>query len=330
MRARQSLSSTLLTLDVLLLPAFNSAACHALIDPLRAANYLDGSMRYQWRFLSLDGEAVTASNGLTVNVDGAFDATDHGDWLVVNASWAPERFQQRVFQQRLRRVARDGATLVALDTGAFVLAFAGLLDGQQACVHPEHGDAFRELFPSVELRDQLYTRDGLRVCCCGGMAAADLAIDTVRRDWGSELAEAVSRYVFHPVARPGQTAQQGEPIALVDGSLPPTLRDAALLMTRNIEEPLAMADVARYVGCSQRQLERLFHRHTGLTPVRFYLGLRLERARALLTQTARSVADIGTECGFARSDAFARAYRKQFGLSPREHRHIGRVPFQLR
>ncbi|MEM6988727.1 MAG: GlxA family transcriptional regulator, partial [Pseudomonadota bacterium] len=301
-----------------------------LIDPLRAANYLEGVLRYRWRFLSLDGRPVTASNGLSVNVDGAFDAKRRCDWLVVNASWSPERFQARVFQQRLRQVARAGTTLVALDTGAFVLAWAGLLDGHTACVHPEHSDAFRALFPHIDLLDRLYTRSGSRLCCCGGVAAADLALDRVRRDCGAVLAEAAGRYVFHPGARPDNTSQSTELDVAVGENMPAALANAVLLMARNLEEPLPMADIARYAGCSLRQLERLYRRHTGLTPVRYYLHVRLERARALLTQTGRSVADVASECGFSRGDAFARAYRAEYGMSPREARQIGRVPFQLR
>lgn len=317
-------------IDLLLLPAFNSAACHALIDPLRVANYLLDETRYRWRFLSLDGAAVTASNGLSVNVDGAFAGEAGCDWLVVNASWAPERFRQRRFQQRLHGVDRAGATLVGIDTGAFVLAWAGLLDDKLACVHPEHAEAFRTLFPRVVLRDQLYTQDGRRICCCGGAAATDLALHRLYSDHGVETADAVSRYVFHPGSRAPDTQQKPTALDVRGEAVPEQVRDAVVLMSRNLEEPLAMADVAHYVGCSQRQLERLFRRHTGRTPVRHYLELRLQRARALLTQTDRSVSDIATDCGFGRGDAFARAYRRHFNIAPRDDRRLGRVPFEFR
>ncbi|MEM9604003.1 MAG: GlxA family transcriptional regulator [Pseudomonadota bacterium] len=317
------------SIDVLLLPDFNSAACHAFLDPLRAANYIDGSRHYSWRFLGTGSEPVRASNGLIVQPEAVFSG-DACDWLVVNASWAPERFRHRTLQQRLRRVARSGAAVFALDTGAFVLGWAGLLEGEIACVHPEHAAAFRDTFPHIELRDQLYTQGRGRVCCCGGIAAADLAIEIVKRDVGLPLAEAARRYVFHPGARGGHAPQQSEPSTAVDSNLPPVIRDALVLMSRNLEEPLAMADVAHYVGCSQRQLERLFRRHTGRTPVRHYLELRLQHARALLTQTNRSVSDIASDCGFGRSDAFARAYRRHFNIAPRDDRRLGRVPFEFR
>ena len=101
-------------------------------------------------------------------------------------------------------------------------------------------------------------------------------------------------------------------------------------MERNLEHLLPIGAVARRVDLSQRQLERLFKRHTGVTPVRYYLDVRLDRARGLVTQTELPITDVAIACGFTGGAQFARAYKTRFNIIPSRDRVEGRVPFQFR
>ncbi len=320
-----------LRIGLLLLPAFNSFALNAFIDPLRAANYLNGQPLYNWQLLSLDGPTVIASNGFSIGPTMPFDSVkDAFDFVVINASWTPERFQHRKLQIWLRDHASQGATLVGIDTGAFVLAFAGLLNGYRTAVHYDHMDSFWELFPDIELDERLYVFDNGRISCCGGAAALDVALEIIRLQHGMKMANRAARYIFHERLRAGDEQQLSTNHEPIGYAIPELLREAILLMEQHLVRPTPLPELARQVGISQRQLTRLFREHTGLTPKRYYLNTRLNRARSLLTQTELSIAEVADACGFKSAEHFTRMYSARFNIRPSQDRKEGRIPFQFR
>lgn len=320
-----------LSIAMLLLPAFNSLAANAFLDPFRAANYLQDRRHYDWHFLSLEGGEVAASNGwVTAATRPYYECKQPFDFLVVNASWTPEAFQDKRLRRWLRQCAQQNTVLAGIDTGAFVLAYAGLMNGYKTVVHYEHADSFRELFPLIPLETGLFVIDRQRMSSCGGLAAADLATEIVQRQQGIALANAVAHYIFQDRLRSGQETQYSRAHEPVGYALPEALREAIILMERNIEEPLRLAEIAHYAGLSLRQLERMFNKHVHMTPVRYYLNARLEQARRLVTQTELSLVEIATACGFKHAEQLSRRYKLRFGMPPSKHRIAGRVPFQFR
>ena len=147
---------------------------------------------------------------------------------------------------------------------------------------------------------------------------------------GIDIANAAARYIFHDRLRTGTEGQFPSHHEPVGYAAPGKLRHAIVCMERNLENPLPLADVAREAGLSQRQLERLFRTHTGVTAVQYYLGSRLDRARSLVTQTEMPLLAVAVACGFSSQEYFARAYREHFGLQPSRDRREGRIPFQFR
>ena len=318
-------------IGMLLLPGFNSMAAQAFIDPFRAANYLRAARVYDWEFLSPSGGTVVASNGIEIAATrGIIHHPADYDLLMVNSSWTPEQFQDKNLQAWLRSASRQGAVLGGIDTGAFVLAYAGLLDRYCAVMHYEHLAAFNELFPAIRTEEALYRIDERRVSCCGGVAAIDLALEIIQMQNGIELANAAARYIFHERLRDGSEAQVPRRLQPVGYQVPDKVREAILLMERNVEEPLTQPELAIYLSLSVRQLQRIFRRHIGLTPVRYYLNLRLDRARGMVTQTEMRMMDIAALCGFNHAEQFSRAYAQRFDLTPTRDRTEGRIPFQLR
>jgi transcriptional regulator GlxA family with amidase domain len=91
-------------------------------------------------------------------------------------------------------------------------------------------------------------------------------------------------------------------------------------MEENIEKPLSLDEIAAATGLSRRQIERLFKRHLNCVPKRYYLQMRLRRARELLLQTSMPIIDITTACGFQSPPHFSRCYRAQFGCPPSAER----------
>ena len=316
---------------MLLIPQCNSLAAHAFIDPFRAANYLRGATLYNWDFLSLNEKTVTASNGI-----GLTNTTDYSntktayDFIVVNASWTPEKYRSRKLQNWLRKSTNAGTTLVGIDTGAFVLAYAGLLEGYRTTVHYEHIAAFKELFPRTHIEESLFVVDRDRLSSCGGLTACDLSLEIIRLQHGIDLGNAVAHYIFHERLRSSEEIQQSPSHEPVGYATPKLLRDSIVLMERNLEEPLRLPEIAAYAQISQRQLERLFLHHTGDTPIRYYINVRLDRARGLVTQTEMPLAEVAGACGFGSSEQFTRAYKKRFKIVPSKDRTEGRIPFQFR
>jgi len=316
---------------MLLLAGFNSLAAQAFIDPFRAANYLRAGKVYDWEYLSPDGGTVVASNGIRIADTLAITRqTADYELLMVNASWTPEQFQEKSLQSWLRLASRQGVVLGGIDTGAFVLAYAGLLDQHRAVLHYEHLAAFQELFPAIATEEALYSIDSRRVSCCGGVAAIDLALEIIQMQNGIELANAAARYIFHERLRDGSEAQIPQRLQPVGYQVPAKLREAILLMERNVEEPLTQPELASYLGLSMRQLQRLFKQYIGVTPIRYYLNVRLDRARGLVTQTEMQMVDIAALCGFTRAEQFSRAYLIRFDITPTRDRIDGRIPFQFR
>ena len=330
-RTQQSQTQDSISIAVLLLPAFNALATTAFLDPFRAANYLTGSTLYAWDLISPSGGSLSASNGLEIAGTRALEEADGPyDYVIVSASWTPEAYRGRRLFDWLKQQARKGAALGAIDTGAFVLAFAGLLAGRRATVHYEHIAACRELFPELEITENLFVIDEDRLTCCGGTASGDLALKMIRSRFGLDLANAAARYIFHDRLRAGSEGQDSALHEPAGYAMPETLRRAIAAMERNLEAPLPLAAIAKRASISQRQLERLFKAHTGITAVQYYLEVRLDRARSILMQTELSILEVAVACGFSSREYFARAYRQRFGLLPSQDKLEGRVPFQFR
>ena len=316
---------------VLVTPDFNLSATMGFIDPFRVANYLEGVALFRWAFLSESGGPVRASNGAAFDTQALATARDTvPDFLIVSSSWQPEAHFSSPVRAALRAAAQRGATLGALDTGAFILAGAGLLKGHRVTVHYEHIDAFQELFPDTEVTETLWVFDGARITCCGGAAAGEFALHIVQRLYGSALANAAARYVFSQTLRDHNAPQNPQDNEPLGATVPDTVRLAIKTMEENLETPLPIADLCGAIGVSHRQLDRLFAQYVAKTPALYYRDIRLDRARGLVTQTNLSMAEIAYASGFSSQVHFSRAYRDRFGLAPSKDRIEGRIPFEFR
>lgn len=313
---------------IVVAPHFNMMATMGFIDPFRAANYLEGCARFRWQVCSEHGGSCLASNGVEVGTEplpeGRFDM------VVVSSSWTPERHSTPTLHSALRRWARQGATLAALDTGAFILAEAGLLTGKRATVHYEHIDAFGETHPECEVSEELFVFDGNRLTCSGGSASVDFALNILRGLEGDAAANDTARYLLHQSVRPVASPQNAAPVEPLGNTAPGSVRRAIAIMEKNLETPLSIAEVCRQARISHRQMDRLFRDYVKKTPQLYYRDIRLDRARGLVTQTEMPLSEVAVASGFANQVHFSRAYKARFGLPPLKDRIEGRVPFEFR
>lgn len=324
-------SKTSLSILIIVMPNFNLAATVGFLDPFRAANYLEGRTQFRWSIASTSGGTLVASNGFTIETKGLTAVQDETpDIVIVSSSWAPESHGSSLLHRMLRRWARAGVTLGALDTGAFILAKLRLLAGRRATVHYEHLDAFKELYPGINVSDQLFVFDGDRITCCGGGAAVDFALHIIRRARGETLANSAARYLLHERLRPQGARQNSSPVEPLGSTVPTTVRKAIEVMEQHLETALPIPKICQTVGISQRQLDRLFVRFVRQSPAIYYRDIRLDRARGLVTQTEMPLSEVTVASGFSSQVHFSRAYRERFGIAPGRDRIEGRIPFEFR
>ncbi len=219
----------------------------------------------------------------------------------------------------LRRLAERRVPLGALCTGGFALAKAGLLDKYRATIHWENLSALREDFPRINLSDQLFSIDRDRFTCSGGVAPLDLMLHLVEEKHGARVSQLISEQFMIERVRSGRDRQY-VPLRAQIGVGHESLIKVARLMEENIEKPRSLDEIASATGLSRRQIERLFKRHLDCVPKRYYLQVRLRRARELLLQTSMPIIDITAACGFQSPPHFSRCYRAQYGCPPSSER----------
>ncbi|WP_323139791.1 GlxA family transcriptional regulator [Massilia phyllosphaerae] len=203
--------------------------------------------------------------------------------------------------------------------GVLWLAETGVLNGARTALP-------WSLYPDADaIADQstfsphLFEIDGARLTCCGGAASLDFALTLVDILFGATVQAQVKEILCVDRVR-GAEERQRVALQARFGTLQPKLTEAVTLMEANIEEPLSTDEIAQLVGISRRQLERLFKQYLGSLPSRYYLELRLQRARQLLRDTNSSIVQVGLMCGFSSGSHFSTAFGALFGNTPREER----------
>lgn len=304
----------------LLLPGFALGTLAGAVDALAAAATLQPNAACEPVLLSVDGLAVRCGAGVWVAA-GAVGVSPPLQMalLVADTAWQDSDPLNPAVSTWLHTMASAGVVLGGLGTGAAWLAEAGLLRGHRATVHWPHLAALTERHPEVVWSQQCCEIDRDRLSSASGDAARDLMIAWLGQRHGERLAQEVAAALG--LERPrGRDERQRVPSTTALGGGSAKLASAVALMEANLGEPLSTEDVARLVGVSRRQLERLFRQHLDALPSRWYLGLRLARARQLLRQTPQSILQIGLACGFASGPHFSNAYRAHFGNTPRDER----------
>ena len=302
-----------------LMPAFSLHCFASAIDSLRIANRMAGRTLYEWRLWSEGGQPVSCSAGTTFTPEGDLGSLGAGDTVLLCGGLDIRQATTRPLITWLRREVRSGVTAGGLCTAAYTLARAGLLDGRQATIHWENQDSFAEEFDEVTLTKSIFVVDRGRMTTAGGTASIDLMLKIIASDHGEDLANAVADQLIYSAIRTDQDTQRLSVPTRI-GVRHPRLSQVVQKMEANIEEPTSPSILARDVGMSTRQLERLFRRYLNRSPKRYYMELRLQKARNLLMQTDMSVIEIALACGFASPSHFSKCYRSQYGTTPYRER----------
>lgn len=312
-----------------LVSEFSMIAFVSAVEALRLANHITAKPAYAWKRLSAGPASVVASNGIELSTEGTLGDAGPLDAVFVCGGVDIHEHEDATVIAALRRRAAHGAAIGALCTGSYILARAGLLDGYKCTIHWENIPSFIEAFPRAEVTSELFAIDRNRYTCAGGTSALDLMLNLISQQHGPEVAAAVSDELVHHRIRDASEGQRMD-LRSRSGIAHPKLLSVVAAMEENIEAPLSCAHLASSVRLSTRQLERLFRTYLGVPPTRYYLRMRLERARSLLRQTSLPIFDVALATGFISASHFSKCFRECFGSPPSAERRRKVTPIPNR
>lgn len=304
---------------------FTLSALSLFVDALRlAADEGDRSrpIRCTWAIMSSKAEPIRSSCGLLVTRTAPLTDPTEFDYVVVVGGLlhSGEQVDEKTARY-LRTAAQAGVTLIGVCTGSFILSRAGLMRGRRCCVSWYHFHDYEAEFSDHEpIADQLFVVDRDRITCSGGSGVADLAAFLIGRHLGQAAAQKSLHVLLLQHARAGSDAQPHLPIE--NRVADDRVQRALLLMEQHIAEPLSIEAIARRLGVSGRQLERLFQATTSMRPAIAYRRLRLHHARWLLENTQKSITEVAIETGFCDGAHFSRQYKALFSIPPSKTRHL--------
>ena len=309
-----------------LVPDFSMIAFTMAIEPLRLANRMLGYECYRWRLASYDGKPVKASNAVSVEVNTSLTderrnlSGEHRPSMVFVCSGIDvEKYDNKSVLAWLREEHNRGVSVGGLCTGAHILAMAGLLSGKRCAIHWENLPGFSEAFPKAEVYADLYEIDGTIHTCAGGTAALDMMLGLIGQDHDDNLVNRICEMALTDRVRNPHDRQR-LPLRARLGVQNAKVLSIIELMEAHLAEPLSLLEIADGAGLSRRQIERLFRQEMGRSPARYYLEIRLDRARHLLIQSTMPVVEVAVACGFVSASHFSKCYRELYNRSPQQER----------
>jgi transcriptional regulator GlxA family with amidase domain len=313
--------------DVLVVRPCMAMDISLIIDPLRMVNQLAGKPIVEIRTSTTDGKPIELTNG-TVFVPGC-GLSDVRDprIIVIACSRQSTSAERRHVRTWLRRNCRTDTKFYAATFAPFLLAEAGLLAGHKATVHWEVIPALCELHPDVAILEQVCVVDRNITTCAGHCAIADMMVVLVQTELGERLGVALAEELMIPFSRLRDAPQRPLRVSLDGRSIDGRIAEALRIMREQREDPIGVAALAKRVGVSVRQFQKLFTRDLRRSPTSYYSDLRLERGRELLCYTDLTIREVSIACGFGSLAVFCRAFRKRTGQTAGSLRRKYRASF---
>ncbi|MEV4240581.1 MULTISPECIES: helix-turn-helix domain-containing protein [unclassified Nocardia] len=280
---------------------------------------VDGEPGYRMVVCTAEpGVVPGALGGFDVVVPRGLDALDEADTVIVPSTGSRGTADAATIAA-LRRAVDQGKRVTSICSGAFVLAQAGLLSGRTATTHWALADELAEMYPQVTVRtDALFIEDGPVTTAAGAAAGIDLCLHLIRTDYGATVANAAARAAVVTPVRPGGQAQ------FVDSPLPPenglTLSATRTWALERLDTPLSLDDLATHARTSVRTLTRRFHEETGLSPQKWLLHQRIQRARELLESTTLPMDQVARHSGIGSAESLRQHMIRHVGLPPSAYR----------
>jgi len=298
---------------------------HYSVPCILFGDTVSGKKRFNVTICAENPGLLTSREGFALNATQDYSAIRQAD-IVVVPYWAhvlecpPQTLLDSLVQAR-----DNGAEIVGLCLGSFVLGYAGILDGKRAATHWEFERQFQSLFPAVELDiNALYVDDDNIITSAGTAAALDCCLYIIRQRFGSEVANQIARRMIVPPHREGGQAQ------FIAQPVPETTRDARInnlidYLQRNISQPLNLDTLAESVAMSRRTLTRHFMKATGMSVASWITAERLRRSQLLLESSNLPIEAVAEQVGYLSAVTLRQQFKARFGVSPAEWRKTFRM-----
>ncbi|WP_220710844.1 GlxA family transcriptional regulator [Enterobacter cancerogenus] len=298
---------------------------HYAVPCILFGDTVSGETRFKVTICAEKPGLLTSKDGFALNATQDFSAIGQAD-IVVVPYWQHvlERPPQALLDS-LVQAKKRGAAIVGLCLGAFVLGYAGILDGKRAATHWEFERQFQSLFPKVQLDiNALYIDDDHIITSAGTAAALDCCLYIIRQRFGSVVANQIARRMIVPPHREGGQAQ------FIAQPVPKDTRDARInclidYLQQHIAQPHNLDSLAAIVSMSRRTLTRHFTHATGMSVADWLSAERLRRSQILLESGNLPIESVAAEVGFASAVTYRQQFKARFGVSPMEWRKTFRT-----
>ena len=274
---------------------------------------------YTTQLCAAESGALRMLGSTQVQLPHGLEALDHADTIIVPGWRDPSERPPQPLLDALIRAHRRGARIASICSGAFVLAWAGLLDGRSATTHWRLTETLAREFPAITVReDVLYVDTGTVITSAGSATGMDMMLHLVRKDYGAHVANRVAERL---VLAPWRDAERSQRVVRSIPNGEPT-RLARLMewIRRNLREEHSLRSLSEHASLSQRTLQRQFLEATGLSPIDWLIRERVAFARELLETTDRPLHWVAEQAGFGSQESFRRHFRGQTELSPTTYR----------
>ncbi|MNL18461.1 HTH-type transcriptional regulator CdhR [compost metagenome] len=278
---------------------------------------------YKHAVVGVDDGQMRASGGIHITSDTGIDALPAARTIIIPGWRSQSDAPPQPLLDALRVAHANGARLLSICSGAFLLAATGLLDGRRATTHWQLADELALRYPAIKVDSNvLYVDEGQLITSAGSAAGIDACLHLVARDHGFHVANTVARRL---VMAPHRSGGQSQFITLPMNKLPRNELTRALQWAReNLSQPISVTEMANKAAMSERTFQRRFKQTSGQSPKEWLQQERVRQARALLERTRHSTAFIAQTCGFTSADTFRVAFKTVVGLSPGTYRkHFG-------
>lgn len=281
----------------------------------------DGIPRYDVRVCCAEGRrSVPTSGGYAVTAEHGLEGL-RGAGTVIIPTWrSPEDAARPAMLRELRAAHKDGARIVGLCLGAFVVAEAGFLDGRSATTHWRYAADLAERYPAIRVDpERLWIDVDDVVTSAGTVAAIDCCLHLVRREHGADVANRLARRLVIAPHRSGDQSQYVErPVSPSDA--PDAIGTTVTWARQHLGRPIAVDDLATRAQLSRRGFTRHFRASTGTSPHQWLLNERLALAQSLLETTDLSIELVAERSGVGSPATLRQHFRGRYGTTPQRYR----------
>ena len=295
------------------------------LEPFQQANAILGWEKFTLLLISLTDKDPTTSAGITIPCQSSYkdvldprNISDSPDLAIICCGQSLDSRERVLMQKFTRKLARAHVPFYAMGAACAAAAATGLIRGGKCAAHWKIIAPLEELFPDIEFENVLFASDGKVTSCAGELASFDLIVGFIEWVCGSRISGEICNHFLASGKRSGDSVQllSGDALICQDSRFQQALR----IMVDNIETPISIRELARRIGLSTRQVERIFARHGFGSPLKYYNKLRIQRGHQLIEQTRMSLIEIALACGFESRSSFSNNYKRVFGISPKANR----------